>query len=278
MNIFKIKWVKIVAIILAVIIFLFATLLVGTEIRKNQKPWSPNYEMVDITGLLAKQSFTDDDYDILYRQTGLTKLGVDGLIAAGRITDILKIQSQFFEAQDIYYKSFAPFMGYLRRHKDSNVTHAVLENGDILYSPTTFLSMIEMGHSAIVVDEQREVIAQASGYGTPSNTIHASNIFVRPCFIVLRVNAPKEKRNEVANYVKSDLLGLEYDILAGIFEKKAPTNIKKTHCSHIVWYAYNHFGIDVDGTGGKIVTPKDLSVSENVSVVQIYGIDIEKYN
>ena len=61
MNIFKIKWVKIVAIILAVIIFLFATLLVGTEIRKNQKPWSPNYEMVDITGLLAKQSFTDDE-------------------------------------------------------------------------------------------------------------------------------------------------------------------------------------------------------------------------
>jgi hypothetical protein len=276
-NIFKNKVVKIIAIVLAVITLILATLSIGAAVKKNYKPWRPNYEMVDISPILNKSLLSNSDYELLYKQTGLTKLGVDGLLDAGKKEEILKIQSHFFSEQQVYYISFAPFMGTMFK-EDGLVPHAVLENGDILFSPSTFASMLEMGHSCMVINEDSETLLQASGYGTPSNTIHASNIFVRPCFMVLRVNAPKETRNEVANYVKNDLLGLEYDILAGIFEKKAPNELERTHCSHIVWYAYNHFGIEVDGTGGKIVTPKDLSLGDNVSIVQIYGIDIEKYN
>ena len=278
MSFFKNKAIKILCIVFAVIILLVSTLFIGARVRRNWKPWSPNYDKVNIVDIINKPTLTNDDYNLLYRQTGLTKLGIDGLLEKGEKSTILKIQDYFFESQDIYYKDFAPLMGYMRRHKDSYVPHAALENGDILFSPSTFLSFIEMGHSAMVINEDSETLIQASGYDTPSNTVTANNIFVRPAFIVLRVNADYTTRNAVSTYAKQELMKLDYDILAGIFEPKAPENIKKTHCSHIVWYAYNHFGIDVDGTGGKIVTPLDLTLSENVSVVQIYGIDIEKYN
>ena len=275
-NIFKNKVVKIIAIVLAVITLILATLSIGTAVKKNYKPWRPNYDMVDISPVLNKSLLSNSDYELLYRQTGLTKLGVDGLLNANKKDEILKIQSYFFAEQQAYYLSFAPFMGFMLR-EDGLVPHAVLENGDILFSPSTFISMIEMGHSCMVINEDNETLLQASGYGSPSNIITANNIFVRPSFVIVRVNADKSTRNAVTEYAKQNLLGLEYDILAGIFEPKAPKNVERTHCSHIIWYAYNYFGIDVDGSGGKIVTPYDLSISSNVSVVQVFGVDITKY-
>lgn len=278
MSFFKNKAVKVISIILAVIIVLVSTLVIGAKARENYKPWQPNYDKVDISAVLNKTELTNDDYSLLFRQTGLTKLGIDGLLENGDKATILEIQAYFFEKQDVYYKKFAPLMGYMRRHNDSYVPHAVLENGDILFSPSTFLSMIEMGHSAMVINENSQTLIQASGYGVPSNTVTANNIFVRPSFVILRVNADKKTRNEVSSYARQNLMSLNYDILAGIFEPKAPKNLERTHCSHVIWYAYNHFGIDIDGSGGKIVTPYDLTLSKNVSVVQVYGLDIEKYN
>ena len=129
----------------------------------------------------------------------------------------------------------------------------------------------------MVINVNTETLIQSSGYDSPSNTTSTSNIFVRPTFIVLRANADKNTRNAVSTYAKNNLIGLKYDLLAGIFESKAPTTLKRTHCSHIVWYAYNHFGIDIDGNGGKIVTPHDMISSKNLSIVQVFGIDVDKY-
>ncbi|MBO5712913.1 MAG: hypothetical protein J6R88_01750 [Clostridia bacterium] len=273
MALFKNKLTKTLCIIFAVIILLTSTLFIGAYASESWKPWQPNYEKQDITEILNKPSLTDADYDVLYQQTGLTKLGVDGLLENGEKSTILQIQNYFFETQDIYYNSFAPLMGYMRRKNNSYVPHAVLENGDVLFSPSTFLSFLEMGHSSMVINEITESTIQASGYGVNSNVISADNIFIRPAFVIARVKADKTVRDTVASYASNNLLGLEYDILAGIFEPKAVKNLERTHCSHIIWYAYNHFGIDIDGTGDKIVTPLDLVVGENVEIVQVYGIN-----
>ncbi len=42
-----------------------------------------------------------------------------------------------------------------------------------------------------------------------------------------------------------------------------------------MWYAYHKFGIDIDSNGGKIVTPYQILNSENLSVVQVFGMDPE---
>ena len=208
-------------------------------------------------------------------QTGLTRIGIDGLRDRGLISRILEIQDQYFEEQYIYLNEFAPFTGYLKRTIKSGVAeYAFLENGDILFSPTTFLSFISLGHASMVVDANLGVMAQASGYGTPVDFVRISHFFSRPEFVILR---PKADVGEaVANYTSEKLIGLRYSILAGIFADKAPENLRSTHCSHFTWYAYMQAGIDLDSNGGKVVTPQNLLYSENLSIVQIYGIDPDK--
>ena len=46
-----------------------------------------------------------------------------------------------------------------------------------------------------------------------------------------------------------------------------------THCSHLVWQAYKHFGYDIDSDGGPLVTCNDIARSDLLEVVQVYGFD-----
>ncbi len=273
----KNRAVRIAALALAFALALLVLLGAGAAVRRGWQPWRPNYEKQDISELLEKPELTESDYELLYRQTGLGRLGVDGLIAAGMKQRILDIQEQFFEEQSIFTHVFAPYAFYMKR-EDGESAYALLENGDILYSPSTFFSFVRFGHSAMVVDAGWNVIAQASGYGNPVKLLSASNVFSRPAYVVLRVNADEETRTRVANYVMDELMGIEYRLLAGVFSAKAPSHLKCTHCSHLIWYAYyTKAEIDLDADGGKIVTPGDIMLSDLLSVVQVYGMDIDAY-
>ena len=64
-------------------------------------------------------------------------------------------------------------------------------------------------------------------------------------------------------------------MLTGIPDK-APADLKKTQCSHLVWYPYAQFGYDIDSDGSWLVTPKDITNSEYLEVVQVYGVDPEE--
>ena len=272
---FKRKSVKIIAILLSVIIFIAAFLEIGLLIRSSYDAYIPDYPKTDISEILGKATLLEEDYETLFLQTGLTRLGIDGLLSRGLRERILEIQDQYFEKQDYYLNSFAPFTGYLRRSSNPKVAKfAYLENGDILYSPTTYFSFARLGHSSLVVDAQGGYMAQASGYGSLLKYIHVNHFFARPAFVVLRVDS--EIGKAVTAFTRGELIGVRYNLLVGIFGDKAPENLNSTHCSHFIWYAYMQSGIDLDSNGGKIVTPDDILYSEYVSVVQIYGINPDK--
>ncbi|MBQ7333788.1 MAG: hypothetical protein IJW38_05525 [Clostridia bacterium] len=272
---FKRKGAKLLAIFLAVAILIVLLLEIGIRVRSHYDAYIPDYDKIDIRGILNKDELADEDYETLFLQTGLTRLGIDGLLEKGLINRIIKIQEQYFKKQDYYLYSFAPFTGYLRRSSAPKVAYfAYLENGDILYSPTTFFSFVRLAHASMVVDSSLGLMAQASGYGSPVKYVHVNHFFARPAFVVLRVN--ENVGASVASYTTSNLIGVRYSLLAGIFGDKAPDNLTSTHCSHFIWYAYQRYGIDLDSNGGKIVTPDDILHSENVSIVQIYGIAPEK--
>ena len=93
MSLFKSKTSKILCIVFAVIIVLVSTLCIGAGASKRWKPWQPNYQKQDILSVLNKPTLTDSDYQFLYSQTGLTKLGIDGLLEAGEKSTILEIQN-----------------------------------------------------------------------------------------------------------------------------------------------------------------------------------------
>ena len=90
------------------------------------------------------------------------------------------------------------------------------------------------------------------------------------------VLSPKDKdvKDKVAEYALKNLVGINYSSLVGIFSSK--NSISKTHCSHLVWYAYKQFGIDLDSNGGTMVMSKDIANSPYLEIVQIFGFEPNK--
>ena len=64
---------------------------------------APDDDMTDISYILEKEELTDEDYETLYRQTGLTKIGVDRCLSRGEVgkEKIKSIQESFFDEYNI---------------------------------------------------------------------------------------------------------------------------------------------------------------------------------
>ena len=271
------RFVKIIAAILLFAIYVLIYLQAGAAYIENTwEAWKPDYEKADLTELLLKSELSDEDYELVYQQTGLTRLGVDPLLSDGNIGEILRIQDSFFSERDYFYNYFAPFTGQFEKSR-GRYPNAPLSDGDIIFCPATFLSSSVLGHTAIVVDGKVGRIAEAYGFGSGFDTTLKASFFIYPAFVILRPKVDEDIKKQVAQYTKDELIGAEYDIFAGLFEEKAPDTLERTHCSHSVWYAYNKFGIDLDSNGGKIVTPTDILNSPYLEVVQVFGMDINGF-
>lgn len=276
-NVFKKKVTKIIAGILATIILIPSLLEIGTLlVGALWHPWTPNYEKTNIEYILDKAELSDVDYELLFKQTGLSRIGVDGLIASGRKYDILEIQEKFFESTDYYYDVFAPFTG-LFKTEDSNYCFAALENGDILFCPGSYFSFLRLGHISIVTDRRFRIAAEAQGYENDYELVYASDFLAAPAYMILRPKAGLDIREAAAEYAKKELYDIKYAITAGILTQKLPEKLEYTHCSHMIWYVYKKLGIDIDSNGGIVITPQDIANSSNVEIVQVFGIDIENF-
>lgn len=69
---------KIISAVVAVILVACLFLQIGTwSTHGKEGNFVPDYEKADITALLNKDKLSRDDYDLLYRQTGLTEIGIE---------------------------------------------------------------------------------------------------------------------------------------------------------------------------------------------------------
>lgn len=224
----------------------------------------PDTEQTDIAPIL-KNPLTESDYELIFRQTGLTKTGVDRCLDRGGegVDKILKIQKSYFNDYKIFTDYFAPFCAAQNINKSAEACY--LEAGDILVTPCTQFSGVKIGHAAIVVDGGR--VLSATRYGKRSGFSSVNGFTSRPAFAVLSPIADKEIKEKVAEYAENYLSGKRYGIFSG------KNGCSSTQCAHLVWYAYNKFGIDLDGNGGRMVTPENILRSDKVEVVQIFGFD-----
>jgi uncharacterized protein YycO len=266
------KAATVISAILIGVLLVIGILELGLKMSLATRPWEPDYPKEDITPVLYKDSYSDEDYEFLYRQTGLGKIGIDELVSLGDYKKIITIHHQFFDKQNLTFDRFSVFAAVQRR-SDTVTLHASLANGDILYSPSTYFSFAEIGHTAIVIDEENEIMAQASGYGTPLMNVDVRSFFARPMYVILRVNISEDERLGAVNFVNKNCLGAKYSIFAGLTEKESDGKMETTHCSHFIHAAYASVGIDLNTDGGKIIMPRDIFNSPNVSVVQVFGID-----
>ena len=260
---------------LAIVVFLGSILgfvQLGVVVQTNTAVhWRPDYEKIDIMPLLEKAERTEEDYAALYAQTGLTKIGIDDLLAINGISRILDIQERYFKEYAVETKGFAPFT--CEQEIDGTAAFAVLQNGDIFVSNSAFTSWFRYGHAALIVEAETNLALDSVSIGKDSAFCSVLTYNDYANFLLLRPKLDESVREEVAAYAKESLVGVPYRLTTGIFSAKFEETLLGSHCGHLVWYAYKKFGLDLDSTGGLIVTPQDLANSPQLELVQTFGFD-----
>ncbi len=265
-------------ILVAILLTAFIAWIAFLYVDATTTVWSPDYDMLDEDSMneildryyVDGEELTDDDYDTLYAQTGLTKAGIDRALAKGEDgrERIFDIQEDYFGTYAVEHNKFAPYVctDYLESGYIQNI---YLEPGDILVTSSTHITGWRMGHCGIVTSSTRAM--QAMAYGTPTYEASISYFTGRVNFMVLSPKTDSETKQAAAD-IALGCKGVEYNAFAGIFSKKNSMD-HGTQCSHLVWYSYYQLGIDLDSDGGPLVTPCDLARSDQVELVQVFGFD-----
>ncbi|MBQ8427962.1 MAG: hypothetical protein IJX18_01765, partial [Clostridia bacterium] len=158
--------------------------------------WRPDYGQEDIASLIESDTLSEDDYALIYRQTGLTKVAIDDLKASKKTERILNIQKAFFAKTTVNKRCFAPFT-YIER-LDRNIPLALLQDGDIVISAATRVSFFRYGHAALVVDGEYGRILEALEPGSESKVNAVTTLSDMANFIILRPKVDRAVREQVA--------------------------------------------------------------------------------
>ena len=247
--------------------------------------WRPDYQKEDLSGIVIKDQLTVDDYNTIFKQTGLGHDAVDKLReekpGAGRAAAFERYQNDFFAKNDYTCQVYI-FIVHDERTVDEegnlkkSFHIADLRDGDIIITKSTHSFGWRHGHAAIITDAAKGETIEALLLGNPAVLDSTSKWETYTSFIQLRLKNHEEVDAwEIAEYAKKKVLGVPYGLLTGI-PVKAPGDIKKTQCAHLVWYPYEHFGYDLDSDGSWLVTPYDITNSDLLEVVQVYGVNPEE--
>lgn len=230
----------------------------------------PDTGRQDITGALA--AYPDVDYAFLFEQTGLGRRAVDEVMAAEGAEGILRFQEQYFARRSYRCEYLFPLTK--EESLDDGLGHdiftqlAPLHDGDILISLSTHTLGWRHGHCAIVTNAEAGETVEAVTIFSRTSVQHVEKWTNFPTIAVLRPRGMTDAQlSEVAAYTRDNLLDLPYRLLAGVLGKDWGT-----HCSYLVWSAFEHFGLDIDSNGGLVVTPEDILGCAELETVQVVGL------
>ncbi len=220
--------------------------------------------------IYRSNGFTDEDYALIYRQTGLGKAAVDSL---GSTERLIECQAAYFAEIDYECVRTSPvsFEEYVLKPM---VKIIGIENGDILVTRSSHILSWRNGHAAIVTDAEKGSTLEAVVIGKNTSFQHISKWEAYPNFKVLRLkNATAEERSRIAETAVRYLENKPYNVFVGVLPRKYTPieQVYGTQCAHLVWLAYAAYGYDIDSDGGMIVTPDDISESPLLETVQSYG-------
>lgn len=252
---------------------LFAFFMICDAVAHNTARTVPNYPRQDLSDVLAKEEWSDEDYDLIYRQTGLTRAYFEGLDARPDEEFILRCQNDlFFEGE---YEHDADTFGTAHDYfPDEYFAMVELEPGDVLISASVHTMGWKNGHAALVVGGSS--VLQAFGVGTVSDIVSPSWFRRAANFMVLRPKLEKSETDRVVSWALENMNGVEYSLFTGIFSPKDQTDDPRdTQCAHLVWQAYYACGYDIDSTGGPVVSPKNIANSDLFEVIQVNGFDLD---
>lgn len=286
----KSKTIRRIIKLAAVLVFIICVTEIMNWLIEDDGFWKPDYPKADLETIVAGADLTKEeylsagDYHTVYMQTGLGRPAVDELLRENtgddRVSVFERYQEDFFAPVSYECRVSAVIVhGENLRNEDGKLLKGFaipdVRNGDIFITKATHSLGWRHGHAAIVTDAAKGETLEAILLGNPSILQNIEKWRTYPSFIHLRLkDSDNTDAAEIAEFAEENMLGIPYGLLTGI-PFKAPDDIKKTQCSHIVWYPYERFGYDLDSDGFWLVTPKDIANSELLEVVQVYGVDPE---
>ncbi|MBR2404741.1 MAG: hypothetical protein IKA95_03695, partial [Clostridia bacterium] len=270
-KIYRIKLYGIVFIILAILCARHIHCALGVF-------HSPSYSKEDITHIIDSKNVSDTDLEFVFRQTGVSPQIARDLINSQNTDLLLKLNEKYF-AEPENKRNYIFFPLTAEERNTASATELVpVKNGDILITFNTHTCDWRHGHAAIVTNAEKGEILEHKSVGNVSELGNIRQWGSYPSFVVLRY-PDDDLAQKASTYARENLVGIEYNIFAGVVKKdksdeKTPSS---SHCSHIVWQAYKSQGVDIDQDKGIIVTPHDIAMSDKLSVVQIFGLDLASY-
>ena len=103
------RWCFALCALLLFVVSAFGVLQLGClYTEKTWTHWRPDYEPIELSTILDKETLSEEDYGTLYKQTGLTKLAIDDMRTTqeGKVR-ILAIQKALFTDYTVKTKCFA---------------------------------------------------------------------------------------------------------------------------------------------------------------------------
>ena len=277
---------KFLVAFIAMIVIIIAAIAIVEKIIEPMGYILPDYDKIDITGILEKEMLGEDDYKELFYQTGLGKSAIDKIMQdelPGK-ERILEFQENFFTKYSISREKSAIIVNHESLvDEQGKIVYgfdlAPYENGYVLVTKSTYSLGWRHGHAGIVTDAENQETLEAVLLGADSALQNINKWRSFPSFMMLKLkDASQETLDEIAEFAKNNLLDIPYGLTVGLTSKKNPatSNIKTTQCAHIVWYPFMQFGYDIDYDGTWLVTPKDIANSNLFEIVQIYGVNADE--
>ncbi len=266
------------AVILSILLLIMVILVIRHIYNKDKGYFLPEYERCDISSILTSSSISSEDYDMIFRHTGVSPKVADEIISSGD-TDLLLKLNNLYHTNPEYKKVYIAYPVTVEERLKDGITPLVnLKKGDILVTFNTHTLDWRHGHSAIVLDDEGKRILEHASIGNTSCITSAKNWGTYPSFVILRY-PDYNIASKAADYAAEHLVDIDYSIFAGIItkDKSKKDTVDTSHCSHIVWQSYKAVGVDIDYDGGPIVTPHDIAMSDKLKVLQIFGMDTSDY-
>lgn len=261
-----------------VIVFLLLVLLDYTYLYLTPH-YTPKVTPIDLTHLLSQSHFSSEDYALLFEQTGLSQPIIDELHHrpdfSGKLLDFQRHYLAELKVGQAYMPpaTFCQLALNSSRCPERAFTLAPFHNGYLFFTDATHSFGWRHGHMGLVVDEIHGFTLEAIRPGSKSCLQLADKWEYYPTFKMLRLkDASLANLQCISDYALEHLNGLPYNILSS---KNQPIP-KTTHCSLLIWQAFEPFGYDLDPIGGYFVSPLDIMHSPLLETLQIYGLKPNK--
>ena len=242
-----------------------------TSVAHRDEAFVPDYSKVTLT--------EESDFETIFLQTGLGRAAAEKLLAEGNFQAILDAQELFFSPPKSNCLSMLGWFTREDRLTQSATPLVDLQPGDIVLTLSTHSCGWRHGHAGLVVKENTTL--ESIILGEPSCLQDTAPWNTYDTYAVLRLkDVTAQQQQAVADFALAHLLDVPYHLTAGFGKEKAPeTNSEAfgVQCTYLVWYAWNHFGYDLDSDGGRLVSAYDLMHSDLVEVVQLYGFDPREF-